>query len=289
MKSMKNKLFLICCLLLGSWQAISAGTSPVRERININRDWRYQENDPSGTDSILHYTRLKPYLLPCANDFFIFGDKHLRPGGNPGSDVAYVKPGFDDSGWRQLHLPHDWAIEGPFNIDYEGATGKLPYWGVRWYRKKLDIPQTDAGKQIYLDIDGAMSYASVWCNGNYVGGWPYGYASFRLDLTPYIKAGTTNTLAVRLENPKESSRWYPGGGLYRNVWLVKTSPVHVSQWGTYVRNVKVTQEEAQMEISVRLENHTKKDTRVTVHTQVFLQNEAGEPTGEAVASIRNEK
>ncbi len=289
MKSMKNKLFLICCLLLGSWQAISAGTFPVRERININRDWRYQENGPSGTDSILHYTRLKPYLLPCANDFFIFGDKHLRPGGNPGSDVAYVKPGFDDSGWRQLHLPHDWAIEGPFNIDYEGATGKLPYWGVRWYRKKLDIPQTDAGKQIYLDIDGAMSYASVWCNGNYVGGWPYGYASFRLDLTPYIKAGTTNTLAVRLENPKESSRWYPGGGLYRNVWLVKTSPVHVSQWGTYVRNVKVTQEEAQMEISVRLENHTKKDTRVTVHTQVFLQNEAGEPPGEAVASIRNEK
>ena len=286
---MKNKLFLICCLLLGSWQTISAGTFPVRERININRDWRYQENDPSGTDSILHYTRLKPYLLPCANDFFIFGDKHLRPGGNPGSDVAYVKPGFDDSGWRQLHLPHDWAIEGPFNIDYEGATGKLPYWGVRWYRKKLDIPQTDAGKQIYLDIDGAMSYASVWCNGNYVGGWPYGYASFRLDLTPYIKAGTTNILAVRLENPKESSRWYPGGGLYRNVWLVKTSPVHVSQWGTYVRNVKVTQEEAQMEISVRLENHTKKDTRVTVHTQVFLQNEAGEPTGEAVASIRNEK
>lgn len=286
---MKNKLFLICCLLLGSWRIVNADTSLVRERININQDWRYQADDPYGTGSSLHYTRLKPYLLPCANDFFLFGSKHMRPEGNPGSDVSYVKPDFDDSGWRQLNLPHDWAVEEPFNIDYEGATGKLPYWGIRWYRKTLDIPQADAGKRIYLDIDGAMSYASVWCNGNYVGGWPYGYTSFRLDLTPYIKAGEVNTLAVRLENPEKSSRWYPGSGLYRNVWLVKTSPIHIAQWGTYVRNVKVTPEEALMEISVRLENHTKKNTRVSIRTQVYLQNEAGEPTGEAVVFFRNDR
>lgn len=158
-----------------------------------------------------------------------------------------MKPDFDDSSWRQLNLPHDWAIEGPFNIDYDGATGKLPYWGIRWYRKTIDLPQEDEGKQIYLDIDGAMSYASVWCNGNYVGGWPYGYTSFRLDLTPYLKIGQRNVLAIRLDNPNDASRWYPGGGIYRNVWLVKASPVHVSQWGTSVRNVKVTREEATME------------------------------------------
>lgn len=284
---MKNVLFFIGLLLI-SWQIGYADEWSVRERININRDWRYQENDPQGVDSSLHYTRLKPYLLPCANDFILFGKKHIRPKGNPGNEVSYVKPDFDDSNWRQLNLPHDWAIEGPFNIDYDGATGKLPHWGIRWYRKTIDLPQEDKGKQIYLDIDGAMSYASVWCNGNYVGGWPYGYASFRLDLTPYLKHGQRNVLAIRLDNPNNASRWYSGGGIYRNVWLVKTSPVHVSQWGTSVRNVKVTREEATMEMSVRLENHTNKDARVVVQTSVYLQGKDGMPVGKEVSSFRNE-
>ena len=268
--------------LLWSGKAVS------QERVSLNRDWRYQENDPDGTDSTLHYSRLKPYLLPCANDFILFGKKHVRPKGNPGNAVAYVKPDFDDSNWRQLNLPHDWAIEGPFNIDYDGATGKLPYWGIRWYRKTMDLPQEDEGKQIYLDIDGAMSYASVWCNGSYVGGWPYGYTSFRLDLTPYLKIGQRNVLAIRLDNPKDASRWYPGGGIYRNVWLVKTSPIHVAQWGTFVRNVKVTQEEAIMEMSVRMENHTDKDTHVVVQTSVYLQDKDGKPVGKEVSAFRNE-
>lgn len=285
---MKNILFFISLLLI-EWQISYAGELPVRERININRDWRYQEHDPQEVDSALHYTRLKPYLLPCANDFILFGKKHIRPKGNPGNEIAYVKPDFDDSNWRQLNLPHDWAIEGPFNIDYDGATGKLPYWGIRWYRKTIDLPQEDKGKQIYLDIDGAMSYASVWCNGNYVGGWPYGYTSFRLDLTPYLKAGQRNVLAIRLDNPNDASRWYPGGGIYRNVWLVKTSPVHVSQWGTFVRNVNVTKEKATMEMSVRMENHTNKDVRVAVQTSVYLQDKDGIPVGKEVADFRNEE
>ena len=285
---MKNILFFISLLLI-EWQISYAGELPVRERININRDWRYQEHDPQEVDSALHYTRLKPYLLPCANDFILFGKKHIRPKGNPGNEIAYVKPDFDDSNWRQLNLPHDWAIEGPFNIDYDGATGKLPYWGIHWYRKTIDLPQEDKGKQIYLDIDGAMSYASVWCNGNYVGGWPYGYTSFRLDLTPYLKPGQRNVLAIRLDNPNDASRWYPGGGIYRNVWLVKTSPVHVSQWGTFVRNVNVTKEKATMEMSVRMENHTNKDVRVAVQTSVYLQDKDGIPVGKEVADFRNEE
>ncbi len=274
---------VIIILLFGWYQAVHADNQPIRERININRDWRYQEGDPEGVDSTLHYTRLKPYLLPCANDFFLFGNKHVRPEGNPGENVSYVRPDFDDSHWRLLNLPHDWAIEKPFNIDYEGETGKLPYWGIGWYRKTWNIPSTDIGKQFYLDIDGAMSYASVWCNGHYVGGWPYGYASFRLDLTPYIKAGHANTLAIRLENPKESSRWYPGSGLYRNVWLVKTSPIHVSQWGTYVRHVEITPQKAVMEMSVCLENHLKENAAVSIQTEVFLADKSGEPIGNPVA------
>lgn len=278
---MKNRfLILLSFVLIVGRDVVCANTSMVRERININRDWRYQIDDPDGVGAALHYSRLKPYLLPCANDFIIFGKRYQRPEGNPGENIAYVKSDFDDSEWRHLNLPHDWAIEGPFNIDYNGSTGKLPYWGIRWYRKTLELSQDDAGKQIYLDIDGAMSYVSVWCNGQYVGGWPYGYASFRLDLTPYIKAGQKNVLAIRLDNPDDTSRWYPGSGIYRNVWLVKTSPVHVEQWGTFVRNQQVDSEIAVMEMGVNIENHAGKDVQVKLQTSVYLQGKDGRPVGE---------
>ena len=280
---MKNRfLILLSFVLIVGRDVVCANASMVRERININRDWRYQIDDPDGVGAALHYSRLKPYLLPCANDFIIFGKRYQRPEGNPGENIAYVKSDFDDSEWRHLNLPHDWAIEGPFNIDYNGSTGKLPYWGIRWYRKTLELSQDDAGKQIYLDIDGAMSYASVWCNGQYVGGWPYGYASFRLDLTPYIRAGQKNVLAIRLDNPDDTSRWYPGSGIYRNVWLVKTSPVHVEQWGTFVRNQQVDSENAVMEMGVNIENHAGKDVQVKLQTSVYLQGKDGRPVGEEV-------
>ena len=280
---MKNNfLILLSLVLIVGRDVVCANTSTVRERININRDWRYQIDDPDGVGAALHYSQLKPYLLPCANDFIIFGKRYQRPEGNPGENIAYVKSDFDDSEWRHLNLPHDWAIEGSFNIDYNGSTGKLPYWGIRWYRKTLELSQDDAGKQIYLDIDGAMSYASVWCNGQYVGGWPYGYASFRLDLTPYIKAGQKNVLAIRLDNPDDTSRWYPGSGIYRNVWLVKTSPVHVEQWGTFVRNQQVDSEIAVMEMGVNIENHAGKDVQVKLQTSVYLQGKDGRPVGEEV-------
>ena len=280
---MKNRfLILLSFILIVGQDVVCANTSMVRERININRDWRYQIDDPDRTGAALHYSQLKPYLLPCANDFIIFGKRYQRPEGNPGENIGYVKSDFDDSEWRHLNLPHDWAIEGPFNIDYNGSTGKLPYWGIRWYRKTLELSQDDAGKQIYLDIDGAMSYASVWCNGQYVGGWPYGYASFRLDLTPYIKPGQKNVLAIRLDNPDDTSRWYPGSGIYRNVWLVKTSPVHVEQWGTFVRNQQVDSEIAVMEMGVNIENHAGKDVQVKLQTSVYLQGKDGRPVGEEV-------
>src|SRR5690606_33738097 len=116
--------------------------------------------------------------------------RHVRPAGHPGSDVPYVQAGFDDSAWRSIDLPHDWAIAGPFipegNI---GGMGRLPSWGIGWYRRKLDIPAGDAGRRIVLEVDGAMSYATVWLNGRLAGGWPYGYTSWQVDLTPYVNFG----------------------------------------------------------------------------------------------------
>ena len=127
-----------------------------------------------------------------------------------------------DGASRVLNLPHDWGVEGAFRQEYPGETGKLPWWGKASYRKSLEITEEElATKDIDLEIDGAMSYATVEVNGIDLGGWPYGYASFAIRLNPALKAGK-NDIVIRLDNPEESSRWYPGGGLYRNVWLTKT-------------------------------------------------------------------
>ncbi len=141
---------------------------------------------------------------------------------------------YDDSDWRTLNLPHDWGVEGDFDINLPGDTGKLPWSGVGWYRKTFDVAAKDANKRVLLEMDGAMSNAKVWCNGQYVGGWPYGYASWALDLTPFIKKGAPNKLAIRLDNLPDSSRWYPGGGIYRDVHLTLTNSVHVAHWGTQI-------------------------------------------------------
>jgi beta-galactosidase len=163
--------------------------------------------------------------------------------------------------------------------------GRLPSAGVCWYRKELHIPAEDSGKSIFLDVDGAMSYAAVWLNGRLVGGWPFGYASWRVDLTPYVNPGGRNELAIRLDNPPNSSRWYPGGGIYRNVWLVKTAPVHVGHWGTYLNTAQVSATSATVRLKVTVDNNSEQDAHVTVATEIFLLGADGQRTGSAVAGI----
>ena len=176
---------------------------------------------------------------------------------------------FNDNNWEKLSLPHDWAITGPFRIELEGATGKLPWKGVGWYRKHFTLPAADAGKQIFVDFDGAMANAKIWLNGKYVGTWPYGYNSFRMDLTPYIKAGHENVLAVRLDTENWDSRWYPGAGIYRHVWLVKTKQVHIGNWGTYITTPEVSKTSATVKMDVTVDNQGKSAVNATIQTDVF--------------------
>jgi beta-galactosidase len=258
----------------------------MRERTSINEGWRFTLNDPDGAKGKLSYAAVKDWMT-ASGDFLVLAPgapHHARPAGNIGEDVAYTRPDFADDAWREVALPHDWGVEGPFDTRISGSTGMLPCFGVGWYRRQLDIPAADRGRRILLDIDGAMSYANVWCNGRYVGGWGYGYASFRLDLTPYIEFGGRNVLAIRLENPSDSSRWYPGGGLYRNIWLVKTEPVHVGQWGVYVTTPKVAAEAATVRLQVTVDNDSAADARVTVSAQIFALDADDRRTGPAVAA-----
>lgn len=177
--------------------------------------------------------------------------------------------GWDDSSWRKLDVPHDFAIEGPFRMDLSGNTGRLPYQGIGWYRKSFVLDSTDADKRIYVDFDGVMAYAQVWLNGQYVGGWPYGYNSFRLDLTPYVRTGGENLLAVRTDTEKWESRWYPGAGIYRNVWLVKTGQVQVKHWSARMRTACLTESTARLDLSLEVENHLDKNVEAVVKGEVY--------------------
>lgn len=152
--------------------------------------------------------------------------------------------GFDDSGWRYLDLPHDWGVEGPFRMELPNNTGKLPWAGIGWYRKAVEVPAEAKGNRFYLDFDGAMACPEIFVNGQSAGEWKYGYASFRVDITPFLKFGEKNTIAVRLDNPPHSSRWYPGAGLYRHVRLTESNPVHLDNWGVFVRTPEVSRERA---------------------------------------------
>jgi len=262
--------------------ATAAPVSP-RERLSFNADWRFIKEDPPGTGDKLTYENLKGWVNATGAEFAPGAPSTKRPEGNLGEDVAYTQAAFDDSAWRKLNLPHDWGIEGPFKQEYPGSTGKLPWFGVAWYRKHFEMPASDQGRRVFLDVDGAMSYANVWLNGQYVGGWPFGYASWRLDLTPHLKYGAQNILAVRLDNPPESSRWYPGGGIYRNVWLVKTSPVHVGQWGTYVTTPEVSPAAATVSIQVKVANAGASDATVSVKNDIY-EIDANGRRGRSVAS-----
>ena len=143
---------------------------------------------------------------------------------------------YNDSKWHTLNVPHDWAIEGDFSASAPSGNsgGALPG-GIGWYRKTFTVDNADKGKMMYIDFDGVYMNAKVWINGTLLGQRPYGYSSFRYDLTPYIIYGGKNVVAVRVDNSDQpNSRWYSGCGIYRHVWLNKTARIHVAHWGTHV-------------------------------------------------------
>lgn len=143
---------------------------------------------------------------------------------------------YTDQGWRKLDLPHDWAIEGDFLVSNpSGASGGALPGGIGWYRKHFTIDAKDKYERYFIGFDGVYMNSTVYINGHQLGTRPYGYSSFEYDLTPYINKKGDNVIAVRVNNSDQpNSRWYSGCGIYRHVWLTKTHPVRISQWGQYV-------------------------------------------------------
>ena len=224
--------------------ALYAAGLGAREVINFNKDWKF-----------------------CLN---------IEEGLNPSA------PEFNDRGWRTLNLPHDWAIEGDFDEHNPSGTGggALPG-GIGWYRKSFTVSKKDQGQIISIEFDGVYMNSSVYLNGHLLGTRPYGYISFSYDLTPYINWGGKNVIAVKVDNSDQpNSRWYSGCGIYRDVRIVKTHPVHVAQWGTYITTNNVDQANVH-----KINSASNTDQVTDVKINVTVNNESSVPTEINVYSI----
>jgi beta-galactosidase len=207
-------------------------TEAAAETVDFRKGWRFSKGDPAGAE----------------------------------------RRDFDDAAWSPVRLPHDWAIAGPFEPNApSGASGKLPWKGVGWYRKSFDL-DCDAGDRVYLDFDGVMAFPKVYVNGKLAGEWDYGYTSFRVDATPYIDRHGPNVVAVRVDTTKHGTRWYPGAGIYRKVTLERRGPVHIGQWATRVTTPKVAADAATVNVETTVENHSDQPANVVVEVQLHHPN-----------------
>ena len=180
----------------------------------------------------------------------------FRLGDQAGSSSAEL----NDNTWSALDLPHDWSIEGKFDMNNPATVGggALPG-GTGWYRKQFQVPASAKGKYIAIDFDGVYRNSEVWINGHYLGKRPNGYIAFRYDLSKHLRYGGMNTIAVKVDNAKQpNSRWYSGSGIYRDVKLLTANPIHVEQWGSYVTTPEVTEQSAKVQVELRVNANGKK-------------------------------
>ena len=210
-------------VLIASVLARAADVAPPREKLPLDAGWRFAFGHP--TDPARDFDHATGYFSYLAKAGY---------GDGPAAEK------FDDAAWRQLDLPHDWAVEVPFSAQGSPSHGckevgrKFPETSLGWYRKTFTIPASDLGRRISVEFDGVYRDSVVFVNGFYLGRQPSGYTGFRYDLTDYLNYGGANVIAVRVDATMEEGWFYEGAGIYRHVWLTKTAPLHVAALGTYV-------------------------------------------------------
>jgi beta-galactosidase len=195
-------------------------------------------------------------------------------------------PEFNDSTWRNVDVPHDWSIEGPFDDKNPagGAGGFLPT-GIGWYRKHFTLPVRYAGKRVFIEFDGIMANSDVWINGVHLGKRPYGYVSFIYELTDHLSFGNykTNVLAVRADNAAQpASRWYSGAGIYRHVRLTIADAFHIADWATFVSSPQVSSNKALIHVQSAVTNQSQMHSDISVHWSVISS------TGRSVLEVDSE-
>lgn len=240
----KSILTILCILIFLSCSTQESNESlHTRERISFNENWLFQKTE----------------------------------------DTTATQINYDDSKWRKLNVPHDYAIEGPFKPEYNPRTGGLPVHGQAVYRKYFKIDEEKKGSIISLEFEGVMSNASIYINGQKVYHRPYGYIGYEIDITPYVNFGEENLVAVHVEQDVLSARWYTGAGIYRKVWLETKNPVHIAHWGTHISTPEMSSEKAKVSIETKIKNNNTSTTEdYVLKTQILDEN------GKQVASTSSE-
>jgi beta-galactosidase len=200
------------------------------------------------------------------------------------ADSTSIGNGYDDQSWRQLDVPHDWSIEGPFSeTNPSGVGGGALPGGLGWYRKKFRVSQSDKARRFYIRFDGVYCNSEVWINGKHLGRRPNGYISFEYDLTPHIKVNEENVIVVKVDNSQQpNSRWYSGSGIYRNVWLIKTDNIHVDPWGTVITTPTVNNDRAVVEAKTTVKNS------LSNAASIILKSTLIDSKGKAVATVTSD-
>ena len=216
-------------------------------------------------------SRIRTRVIGQAIDF----DENWRfLKGNP---VGASSVNFDDSKWQVVQLPHDRAITGPVEIEGDANTGKLPWRGEGWYRKSFIIGREDKGERVYFIFYGIMAFPVIYINGHKAGSWDYGYNSFYIDATEWIKFGEKNVIAIYVDTRKHQSRWYPGAGIYRKVEMYILDEIHLQPWGIVVTTSEVGKNKAIVKVKSLVVNQGNTERRVTIETSLIS------PEGQEIA------
>src|SRR6202167_2942271 len=217
----------------------------------------------------------------------------VNPYGITDPSGAYANaqdPGFNDSGWQQLDVPHDWSIElAPVdNASTSSATGFLPG-GLAWYRKHFTLPKSLAGQRISIEFDGVYRNSDVYLNGKLLGNHPYAYTGFSYDLTGLVHTDgvTEDVIAVSCADQQPSSRWYSGDGIFRNVYLVTTGPVHVARHGTFVTTPGLpgTLSSGYATVQVAIQVTNDRSAAASVQVAVTLTGPDGKTAAQGTATV----
>lgn len=213
---------------------------------------------------------------------FDFGWRFFK-GDAPGAE----QPDFSEAGWRDVDLPHDWSIEGPFDQKApSGGTGGYLPTGIGWYRKRFFLPESLKGSLITIEFDGVYENSEVWVNGQYVGKRPYGYVPFAYDVTAHLNFGSHNIVSVKVDNSHQTNcRWYSGSGIYRHTWLLATNPIHVGYWGAFAWSTRVTKASATVNVRTVVKNDGNRIARCTLATSIVDKDGNQVQTSQATSEI----
>ena len=218
------------------------------ERVPLKCGWRFVKADDPSAGTNLTIKAMSGILDRAAR-----GDMSGAPA------LGWAVPEFDDSSWKEVRVPHDWGVDEPFDSNRPYGDAFLDVTGIGWYRLRLNAPVDWKGKTVFFECDGAMSYAMVYVNGTFAGGWPYGYTRWRIDLTKLLNFGGENTIAIRCHNVEHSSRWYTGGGLYRDCRLLVCPEDYVVPGSVFITTPEITAKRAKVRVRYEMAKSGKRD------------------------------